>query len=58
MKEISGREIRLHVNGETKIENVVAKLKTGDRIEATVTPQGHAVVIALQIPGGNPTFRP
>ena len=58
VKEISGREVRLHVNGETKIENVVAKLKTGDKIEATVTPQGHAVVISLQIPCGSPSFRP
>lgn len=58
VKEMSGREVRLHVNGETKIEGVAAKLKTGDKIEATVTSQGHAVVISLQIPGVGPSVRP
>jgi hypothetical protein len=58
VKEISGREVRLHVNGETKIEGVVAKLKTGDKIEATVTSQGHAVAISLQIPGAGTSIVP
>jgi hypothetical protein len=51
VKEMSGREVRLHVNGETKISGTAGKLKTGDKIEAQVTPTGHATTITLQIPG-------
>jgi hypothetical protein len=59
VKEISGREVRLHVNAETKITGAAAKLKTGDKIEAAVNSQGHAETIALQIPGvGSPSILP
>lgn len=51
VKEVSGREVRLRVTAETKIEGVAAKLKTGDKIEASVTPENQALRIALQIPG-------
>jgi hypothetical protein len=55
VKEITGREVRLHVNAETKIEGVAGKLKTGDKIEAAMTSDGHAVSIKLQIPdSGSP----
>ena len=50
VKDISGRELRLRVNGETKISGAAGRLKTGDKIEATMTPEGHATSIALQIP--------
>lgn len=50
VKEISGREVRLRVTAETKIEGVAGKLKTGDKIEASTTPQNQALRIALQIP--------
>ena len=48
VKEISGRETRVHVNGETKIVGVAGRLKSGDKIEALVTPEGHATSVALQ----------
>jgi ribosomal protein S1 len=49
VKEISGREARLHVNAETKIEGVAGRLKAGDKIEAKVTSEGHALSISLQL---------
>lgn len=49
VKEISGRETRVHVNGETKIVGVAGRLKSGDKIEAMVTPEGHATTVALQV---------
>lgn len=52
VKEISGREARLHVTAETKIEGVVSRLKTGDKIVAQVRSDGHALSITLQIPDG------
>lgn len=48
VKEVSGRESRVHVNGETKLVGVAGKLKAGDKIEATLTPEGHATTVALQ----------
>ena len=51
VKEISGREVRLHVTAETKIEGVAGgRLKTGDKIAAQVNSDGHALSITLQIP--------
>jgi hypothetical protein len=58
VKEMSGREVRIHVNGETKIEGVAGKLKTGDKIEATVTSEGHAQSIRLQVPDAGPASPP
>jgi hypothetical protein len=50
VKEISGREVRLHVTAETKIEGVAGgRLKTGDKIAAQVNSDGHALSITLQI---------
>jgi hypothetical protein len=50
VREISGRQARMHVNAETKIEGVAGRLKTGDKIEAKVTSEGHALSISLQLP--------
>ena len=50
MKEMSGKEVRVHVSSDTKIEGVAGKLKVGDKIQAKVTPDGHALSIALDIP--------
>jgi hypothetical protein len=50
VKEMSGREVRLRVTPETKIEGVVVKLKTGDKIVAQLKPDGSAATITLQIP--------
>ena len=47
IKEISGREVRVHVNAETKKDGVI---KVGDKIEAAVTRDGHALSIKQQIP--------
>ncbi len=47
IKDISGHEMRLHVNGETKL---VERIKVGDKIEAKVTAEGHAMSIMVQIP--------
>ncbi|HEU4683340.1 MAG TPA: hypothetical protein VFS39_02405 [Nitrospira sp.] len=51
VRDIAGREIRLRVNGETKIEGASSKLKAGDKIEARVSGDGKATTIVLQIPG-------
>lgn len=50
VKEISGREARLRVTPETKIEGTSGRLKTGDKIAAQVASDGHAIAITLQIP--------
>jgi hypothetical protein len=48
VKEMSGREVRVHVNAETKLENLSSKVKVGDKIEAMITPDGHATSVGLQ----------
>jgi hypothetical protein len=48
VKEVSGKETRVHVNGETRLNGVAGKLKAGDKVEATVTAEGHATTVALQ----------
>jgi hypothetical protein len=58
VKEISGREVRLRVTAETKIEGVAGPLKTGDKIAAQVTPEGRALSITLQIPGSGSSVLP
>jgi hypothetical protein len=59
VKEMSGREARLHVTAETKIEGASGRLKTGDKIVARVNSEGHALTITLQIPdSGVPPVRP
>jgi endonuclease YncB( thermonuclease family) len=51
VKEISGREVRLHVTAETKSEGVArGRLKTGDKIAVQVNSDGQALSITLQIP--------
>ena len=50
VKEISGREVRLRVTAETKIEGVAGgRLKTGDKIAAQVNFDGQALSVTLQI---------
>jgi hypothetical protein len=58
VKEISGREVRLRVTAETKIEGAAGPLKTGDKIVAQITPEGRALSIALQIPGSGSSVIP
>jgi hypothetical protein len=57
VKEISGRQVRLRMTAETKIEGVAGQLKTGDKIAAQVNSDGRALSITLQIPdsGGGVT---
>ena len=50
VKEVSGREVRLRVTTETKIEGVAGRLKTGDKIAAQANSDGRALSITLQIP--------
>ncbi|MBD0306091.1 MAG: hypothetical protein ICV76_06015 [Nitrospiraceae bacterium] len=46
IKDRSGKEIHLHVGKDTKIPGLPgAKFKSGDEVEATVTPDGHAASI-------------
>lgn len=53
VKEISGNQVRLRVTADTKIEGVAGgRLKSGDKVLATVTPEGHAQRIVLQLPDG------
>lgn len=47
VKDITGHEVRLHVNKETKLDGVI---KVGDKIEARVTSEGHATSITSQLP--------
>lgn len=59
VKEISGRQVRLRVTGETKIEGVAGgRLKTGDKIAAQVKPDGVARSITLQIPDSETSATP
>lgn len=56
VKDTSGHEVRLHVSKETKVED---RIKVGDKIEARVTSEGHAMTIAVQIPqNGTAPFSP
>src|SRR6478672_97118 len=51
VREMSGHEVRIRVSSETKIQGASGKLKTGDKIAATVSPNGGpALSISLQIP--------
>lgn len=52
VKDTSGHQVRLHVNRETKLED---RIKVGDKIEAKVTPEGHVMVMAVQIPQNGTT---
>jgi hypothetical protein len=55
LKDMLGKEIRLHVNSDTKIEGAAGKLKTGDKIEATLSAEGQAGSIRLQMPDAAPS---
>lgn len=58
VKEKSGKEINIHVDGKTMKGTVNLKdeaFKIGDKVEAYVTPDGHAFSISLmQFQGGIP----
>ena len=58
VKEISGREARLRVTAETKIEGAAGPLKAGDKIAAQVISDGRALSITLQIPEREPSVIP
>lgn len=47
VKDTSGHEVRLHVNGQTKMED---RIKVGDKIESRVSSDGHAISIMLYAP--------
>lgn len=51
IKDITGHEVRVHVSSDTKMDG---PLKTGDKIEAKLTSDGHAISIRLPVPGENP----
>lgn len=51
LRDITGHEVRVHVSPDTKIEGPI---KTGDKIEAKVTSDGHAISIRQPVPGENP----
>lgn len=57
VKEMSGREARLRVTNDTKIQGASGRLKTGDKVAAQVTPDGQALSITLQIPDSGPVLR-
>jgi hypothetical protein len=59
VKEISGKQVRLRVTGETKIEGVAGgRLKTGDKIAAQIKPDGVALSITLQVPDSETSTTP
>jgi len=50
VKDKAGREVRLHVDKNTQMGNVNLKdefFKEGDRVEAYVTPTGHAHSLSI-----------
>ena len=51
IKEITGRERRVHVNADTRMED---RIKVGDKIEAHVASDGHAKSMKVQIPEAAP----
>ena len=57
VKDISGREVRILVTPDTKIQGASGRLKTGDKISAQVPPEGPAASITLQIPDTGPPVR-
>ena len=57
VREMSGHQVRLRVTPDTKIQGASGKLKTGDKIEAKVAPDGPALSITLQIPDSAPPGR-
>jgi hypothetical protein len=52
IKDMSGHELRLHVDKDTKMEE---RIKVGDRIEAQVTPDGHAKSIRVPMSDAMPS---
>ena len=57
VREQSGHQVRLRVTPDTKIQGASGRLKTGDKIAATVTPDGPALSITVQIPDSAPPGR-
>ena len=55
IKDISGHEIRLHVDKETRMED---RIKVGDRIEARMNSEGHADSIRVRLPDELPSKGP
>ena len=55
IKDISGHEIRLHVNKDTHMEG---RIKVGDRIEARTNSEGHADSIRVRLPDELPLQGP
>ncbi len=47
VKDASGREVRLHVDGTSKLEGT---FKAGDKIEAQASEKGHALSIKPAAP--------
>jgi hypothetical protein len=46
IKDLSGHEVRLHVDKETRMDH----LKVGDKVAAVVTPNGHAESVTVELP--------
>ena len=57
VRELSGHQVRLRVTPDTKIQGASGRLKTGDKIVATGTPDGPALSITVQIPDSGPPVR-
>jgi hypothetical protein len=47
VKDISGHEMRIHVDKDTKMED---RIKVGDKIEAQINSNAHASAMKVQIP--------
>lgn len=47
VKDASGKEVRLHVNQETVLQS---GLRVGDKIDAEVSANGHAVTLLRALP--------
>ena len=51
IKDVTGHEVYLKVDGQTQHED---RIKVGDKVEAQVSADGHAVTIRIAIPNDMP----
>jgi hypothetical protein len=51
IKDVTGHEVNLRVDGQTQHED---RIKVGDKVEAQVSSDGHALTIRIALPNDMP----
>ena len=51
IKDVTGHEVHLKVDGQTQHED---RIKVGDKVEAQVSTEGHALTIRIALPNDMP----